>query len=346
MTSDGQRFTRIIWMDLLRILSVFAVIVIHAAAVGDVGFQPSSSDWQWCNLYLSCVRFAVPVLVMISGVMLLNPEKDYSIKNIIRYKIFHLGTVFVLWVIFYSTVSQLQIHHTISWKRYLTTGPYHFWFLFMISGLYLITPILRAINTKMMSYFLILAVVFVFCLNTAAYFPQTSREAIFLRDRLDLRFAGGYISYFIAGYWLANHRLDWRYRLCIYELGILSFLCTVAVRGLLSIRQGAPAGFLHDPFSINIFLISVAIFTFFQYGFCKITVSDKLHRLISILAKASFGVYLIHIFFLERLKFIGLPDFFINPALSIPITAIVTYTLCLISIGIISNIPVLRKYAM
>ena len=346
MNSDGQQSSRIIWMDLLRIISVYSVIVIHAAAVGDGWFQPSSDDWQWCNLYLSCVRFAVPVLVMISGVMLLNPEKDYSIRNIIWHKIFHLATVFVLWVIFYSTVLQLEIHHTISWKRYFTTGPYHFWFLFMISGLYLITPILRAINPKMMSYFLALAVVFVFCLNTAVYIPQISREAIFLRDRLDLRFVSGYISYFVAGYWLAHHRLDWRFRLCIYELGILSLICTVAVRGLLSIRQGAPAAFLHDPFSINIFLISVAVFTFFQYGFTGIQLPGNLHRLISILAKASFGVYLIHIFFLERLKFIGLPDFFIHPALSIPITVTVTFALCLISIGIISNIPILRKYAM
>ena len=56
------------------------------------------------------------------------------------------------------------------------------------------------------------------------------------------------------------------------------------------------------------------------------------------------GVMLL--FFLERLKFIGLPDFFKHPALSIPVTVIVTYALWLISNGIISNIPVLRKYAM
>ena len=346
MKSDSQRSSRIVWMDLLRIISVFSVIVIHAAAAGEGGVKISSDAWQWCNLYLTSANFAVPVFVMISGVMLLNPEKDYSIRNIIRHKIFHLAIVFFLWVIFYSTVSQLQIHHTICWKKYLTTGPYHFWFLFMISGLYLITPILRSIEPKIMFYFLILAVVFVFCLNTAAHIPQINREAIFLRDRLDLRFVSGYISYFVDGYWLANHRLDWRFRLCIYELGILSLICTTAVRGLLSIRQGAPAAFLHDPFSINIFLISVAVFTFFQYGFSGIPVPGNLHRLISILAKASFGVYLIHIFFLERLKFIGLPDFFINPAFSIPITVTVTYALSLASIGIISRIPVLRKYAM
>lgn len=108
MKIDMQPSERVIWMDLLRIVSVFSVIVIHAASVGNIGFNTFSDVWLWCNLYLSFSRFAVPVLVMISGVMLLDPKKDYSMKKIFLQKIFRLATAFVLWVIFYSTVSQLR----------------------------------------------------------------------------------------------------------------------------------------------------------------------------------------------------------------------------------------------
>jgi len=94
------------------------------------------------------------------------------------------------------------------------------------------------------------------------------------------------------------------------------------------------------------FFIVIAIFTFFQYELSRISMSGHWHRFIFMLAKFSFGVYLVHIFFLERLKFIGLPDFFINPALSIPITAIITYIFSLAAIGIISKIPILRRYAI
>ena len=113
---------RIFWLDLLRIISIFSVIALHAAAVGYEGkFCAGSDNWQWCNIYGSVTRFCVPVLVMISGVMLLNPEKDYSIKKIFFHKIFHLAAAFILWIIFYSTVWQLELHQPLNWKKYLTT---------------------------------------------------------------------------------------------------------------------------------------------------------------------------------------------------------------------------------
>lgn len=338
---------RVIWLDLLRIISVFAVIVLHAAAVGYGKFNTASDNWQWCNLYNALSRFCVPVLVMISGVFLLNPVKDYSIKKIFLHKIFHLAAAYILWVIFYSTIYQLKTYQTISLSRYLTTGPHHLWFLFMISGLYMITPILRSMtgNRKITNYFLTLTFILIFCLNTVSLVPQLNPLSTII-NRLDLKFIAGFTSYFTAGYWLANHRLDWRIRVLIYELGILSLICTVSVGGLLAIRQGRPITILFDNFLLNIFFISIAVFTFFQYSFSNISVPSWLHNGISLLARYSFGVYLVHVLYLENLKFIGLPDFFTCPVVSIPVTAMTTWVLSLLTVCILSAIPICRKYAI
>ena len=75
---------RVVYADLLRIFATFAVIVMHVAASGWSSTPVSSFDWQVYNLYDSLARWAVPVFVMLSGMFLLDPQKDTSTAKIYR----------------------------------------------------------------------------------------------------------------------------------------------------------------------------------------------------------------------------------------------------------------------
>ena len=65
-----------VWLDNARIVAIFAVVLLHAAAGIVNGTVIGSEYWWFGNICDSSVRWCVPVLVMISGALLLDPNKD------------------------------------------------------------------------------------------------------------------------------------------------------------------------------------------------------------------------------------------------------------------------------
>ena len=58
----------ILFPDILRIMAVFAVIMIHICAYGFYNYDVSCFDWQIINAYECLIRCAVPIFVMINGI--------------------------------------------------------------------------------------------------------------------------------------------------------------------------------------------------------------------------------------------------------------------------------------
>lgn len=72
MTKDGKIF----WVDFVRVLATFLVILLHSAA--PLLYQYSSiskADWWVANIYDSISRICVPLFFMISGYLLLEKMK-------------------------------------------------------------------------------------------------------------------------------------------------------------------------------------------------------------------------------------------------------------------------------
>ena len=98
-TSGG----RLVYLDLLRIMSVVMMVTLHISGVGmraDIG----SFDWHVCNIYDGLTHICVPVFIMISGAFLLDPEREYSIKKLYKVKILRIATAFVFWSAFYAVI--------------------------------------------------------------------------------------------------------------------------------------------------------------------------------------------------------------------------------------------------
>ena len=68
-----EKKERIIQFDLLRVVAIFAMMMLHVAASQFDSVAVGSSEWFWFNFYDSIVRFCVPVLVMISGIFFQDP---------------------------------------------------------------------------------------------------------------------------------------------------------------------------------------------------------------------------------------------------------------------------------
>lgn len=108
----------------------------------------------------------VPLFVMLSGALLLQPAKvEEPIKVFLKKRLSRIGLAFFFWSAIYFVwgyyVNNTQLTLNSVTQMLLSDGAYYqFWFIYLIVGLYLITPILRVIvayaNQKIIRYFIIL----------------------------------------------------------------------------------------------------------------------------------------------------------------------------------------------
>ncbi len=100
---------RIIYADILRIIATFAVIVIHVSASKWYHSPIREFNWQIYNLYDSLVRWSVPIFVMLSGMLFLNPEKEITTGEIFRKYIFRILLAIIFWECFIKLIQSFII---------------------------------------------------------------------------------------------------------------------------------------------------------------------------------------------------------------------------------------------
>lgn len=118
---------RTLYFDILRIIATFAVIFLHTSS-GSWNMEDFNFDWNVRNVYDSAVRWCVPVFVMISGALFLNPEKHISIKKLYTKNIFRIITAFFIWSTIYSAYNYFiaNDHNLIGFVLNILYGPFHF----------------------------------------------------------------------------------------------------------------------------------------------------------------------------------------------------------------------------
>lgn len=221
----------------------------------------------------------------------------------------------------------------------------------MITGLYILVPILRkiTISKKYTEYFLILGIIFIFiiprtlnlleCVNLL----KMNELLLFVKFLLNLKI--GYPIYFVLGCYLAKYDIKPIIRTTSYILGLLSIIGTILLTIWHSNKIGAPSTVFYDNFSLNILLTSVSVFLFIKQITSKIKFSNKAINNIQKLSKYSFGIYLVHVLVIEKLhEYFNLNTLTFNPIISMfIITILVTIISGIISM-ITNKIPILKKY--
>ena len=160
-------------LDIARIIAVLAVVMVHCSADFATNNPLNTKEFVFGNLFDSLSRIAVPFFLMISGSLFLDEDKEISLKTILSKKIKSLAIITILWSIIYSTVYYiifpLLTIKIINVRRFVVgviRGHYHMWYLYMIIGLYIITPFLKKFvskeNKKMVLFFIIISFCFKF----------------------------------------------------------------------------------------------------------------------------------------------------------------------------------------
>ena len=76
--ANSNNKERIIHYDLLRIVAAFSVVMLHSTAQYWYTLDIYSSEWIIANTYDAIFRFGVPIFVMMSGALLLNPGYELN----------------------------------------------------------------------------------------------------------------------------------------------------------------------------------------------------------------------------------------------------------------------------
>lgn len=344
---------RILYFDFLRIAAIFCVVVIHTCTVPWRTLSPSDLDWQIINVYDSLVRFCVPIFVMISGAMFLDPARDIRPRRLFTHNILRMVTAFLFWSIAYAGLSFLlnilkgmpqtaQSYGELI--RSIVLGHYHLWFLFAITGLYLITPFLRLItaNKRLTEYFLVLSFVLSLTLNLLVRVPALMSTLPFIRANMRLNFIGGYSFYFILGDYLHRHGVSDRLRHILYALGGLGVIATAVGTALWSMNMKTPMEPLLDYLMPTTALTAAAAFLFVKQHENRIPSGDRARAIITRLSSLTFGIYLCHDLFNIALAKVGISAVSINPVFGVPLISIAVFAGAAVLAWVISKLPFSR----
>lgn len=342
---------RIMYLDALRVFSIFAVVLLHICAMDWYTADVTTSHWQALNLYDGMVRFCVPVFIMISGAFFLAPEKNYTIKDIFTKKILRVLVAFLFWSFVYLVCCKdVKTSGTMDFiYKWLTGSRYHLWFPFTIISLYIISPFLREIckNRRLCEYFLVLWFLGSSVGTAVGFIPNVPQVVTTLKSYLVPQFVLGYPGYFVLGYYLSRYELSKKVHYISYVLAVLGAAATVAGTAYMSLKAGDGYSRLYEYIMPNNALVSAGVFLFFKSVIKNDTFGEAGNYFISLLSHLTFGIYLVHEMFIYIIeKEMNISTGVFNPFLSVPALGFIVFVLSAAVVFIISKIPILNKYIM
>lgn len=316
------------WIDKSRVIATFAVVFLHVAAYVVVGSNLGSQSWWFGNIYDSFVRWCVPVFVMISGALLLHPDKMESMETFFKKRVSKIFIPILFWSVFFLLWNLLNLNGTgkelkfLDLLKKLVSGRphYHMWFLYMIITLYLFTPYFRKIIVNSTRREIKILVVFGFLI--AALNAAISINYFCADSKLFINFFLPYIPYYFLGYLISTDNRDLS-NTALWGVFIISASLTALGCYVFAVHSTLEKGvYFYNNLSITVIPMSVSIMYLLK-SWKKPIISEKFTRAISLL---TLGVYVIHPIILETISNLGFNPLNFNPAVSIPIIVIIVFS--------------------
>jgi surface polysaccharide O-acyltransferase-like enzyme len=345
-------------VDLIRTVSIILVILLHAAIEPTPNLNIMSPQgvqlWWTSNIYDSIARSSVPLFVMLTGALLLQPNKvDEPLRVFFKKRWNRIGIPVIFWgVIFFAWdfLVRGQSLSVLSILQGIFAGPYvHFWYVYILIGLYLITPLLRVVvahaDWRIIRYFLILWFIGTGIITLVTLYSDLSSQTIWFKDNVFL--LTGLIGYFIFGAYVVKLR----FRSSILFLGlVLSIIWTILgtffLVGTLGERYSQ---FFLDATSFSVIIASVTMFLILA-AIPSQNIENRFplgNKILKVISQNTLPIYLFHTIILETLQkgYLGfqISVTTINPIIEIPFITTLTLLLCLAIIVPLKKLPYINR---
>lgn len=305
------------WLDVLRIIGCLMVIFNHTNERGHYRFPAdtlgSASFYLDMTMSIIC-KAGVPLFFMISGALLISKEEPWK-KTFSR--MIKIGIDLVLFTFLYYWIDSLLLGTPFSFvstlQSMIGTNYWHLWYLYAYLLFLLTLPILRKLAKGMDErtswYLFLLAAIFM------AAFPVLSEFLPFgLNKNLDIPWlSSNILIYPLTGYLLVHKIPEERFTgKRIGLLWVLNLLCFILgefieYRFLLKTPEqvGEIHGYFDERFLVNFcFVNAFVIFVTVRYIMRRLQPKAFLSAVISEIGQDTYGIYLLHIWFLWKIPFL------------------------------------------
>ncbi|MGA2681349.1 MAG: acyltransferase family protein [Candidatus Bathyarchaeia archaeon] len=364
-------------VNLIRTVAIVGVILLHAA--NDLTSQQMNwfeiIRWNTVDVYQSIGRLGVPLFLLLTGALLLQPSKlTEPIGVFFKKRVARIGLPFIFWGAIFFAWDFLVIHQingqpitSSSILQGLLTGPYYqFWYLYLLLGLYLVTPILRIVmahaNRDLIKYILVLWFLGATVVPTVALVTPLHLDTNVLTIT-------GYVGYFILGAYLLTIQIS-RSKLALYTVVGIA-LTAIGTYVIAATVGGTEMYFFQGYLSPTLILAACSLFLLliaaqgstsvqpFQapsspekdLNLKKISSNppgnSKARKLLRLISVNTLPLYLFHVMVLETIQKGYLGFAFngntINSVIGVPLNTVITL---FVSLGIIvglKKVPYLKK---
>lgn len=316
-------------IDLLRIISAFAVIVIHivsAAAISTtVSVEPNLL--HGAKLIHILMNWSVPVFFMITGYCLSLKQTctyDYCLRRVANYVcvLFTVGFFYAFLEEVFN-VRKINLEVIGSALHNVIIGHLwdHMWYVYAIIGIYLVMPVIhRFASGNVKDLKILTAILFVFTI-----FLDTFESVFPVGFSIPM---GGYLFYVCFGCLIAKCTVT------KLQMTISSFLGVGSILWMVLGVHNSSFGYRH----LAICLIAVCIFICFS----KLDMKET--KGIRLLSACTWGIYLLHPLFINVvIKVIKVNMVSSYPYLKMALWTVLIFALSFASTYVLRKIPLVKK---
>ena len=359
---------KIVFVDWIRVIACFLVMLVHASEsfyaadnsglAGNMSMLANETNRFWVAFFDGGVaRTCVPLFMLVSSFLLVPIGQDTGMGAFYRKRFKRILPPFVFFLLLYVFLPQLwggiSMEQSMADLKMLPFNfpsmAGHLWFMYPLIGLYLIMPVvspwLERASAKDERTF-----IGIFVLSTLIPWlhvfvsPEVWGECFWNKFHM-LWYFSGYLGYLVVAHYVRTH-LGWSTgkRLTI---GTLCFVLGSAFTAWSFWWKGIPGQAIETPLlewswefcTPNVLLSTFGAFTLFS---C-IPNGSREPRIVSEIARLSFPMYLMHMFFLAPIAQAIVAGNAASPALptylAIPCTAVLSYICCAVTAKLLSLIP-------
>ena len=266
-------------IDIIRIFAFVFIVFLHT-------LNRQFGVDVWMGGY-AIISIGVNLFIMISGYLLLDKTEEAIV--FFKKRILNILPLFLVFNIIYIYFGKIPIMPVLKGK---TISASHFWYIYMILGLYLLTPWLQKVlkYAEKETFFVVFLWFLCNILNPYLRYFNLA-EIPFSNFPLT-----GFIGYYILGYFVKKYdnkvkSASFILIIVIYALGfLLSFLSTKYVLAV----TGKRVSDFFDKNSLGTFIMTLSFFVFW----CKFNFSKR-DRIRKIVADSTYFAFLVHLIVLH-----------------------------------------------
>lgn len=316
-------------IDLLRGISFLAIVLQHALASFIYLPATSQANALVSAFILLLIRFAVPMFVFITGLVLFYNHSDETLnyEQMVRRRFTQVFIPYLVWTMFYfvwvglisgsGPRGEADILARIAQLTISGDGYYHLWFIVMILQFYLVFPLFRyvihrgrswAIATLLVSLGLYLAYLWGYHHLVPVLYERTSsqmiRAVMDYRDRLFVSWFFFFVMGGFAGLYVDKLRsllrhtqqINWVVNIATFAIIFYQIAQTLTATpdGTYTINYQLT---LPLSYTITIYLVS-SVVTLYYLALTWLPRFRWLRRLLRTFGQCSFGCYFAHPFVL------------------------------------------------